>query len=288
MSNDIFFISDFFKKDLSRAGAENNDFVLLKELRKKYDITTKHSHLLDNIFLKEHADKIFIFSNFVNVQKDVLDYCVASKIKYIIYEHDHKYVSTRDPSPFRNFIIPQEYLINTSFYKHAKTVVCLSQICKEILETNLNIKHVHSIGCSLWLEETYDMLEELAQNKKTKQHAVLNSQNKIKGTEQAIAYCKKNNITYENISSDNHREFLKKLSTYETLIFIPQVLETFSRLAIEAKCLNCRLITKPKLLGCSSEKIFNMSGPDLVQELRIRKNNATKLFERLIEECKSI
>ena len=66
------------------------------------------------------------------------------------------------------------------------------------------------------------------------------------------------------------------------MVFFPKVLETFSRISIEAKMLNCKLVTKPKLLGAASEEIFNLSGKQLIEEIRKRKNNALELFENLI------
>jgi glycosyltransferase involved in cell wall biosynthesis len=72
------------------------------------------------------------------------------------------------------------------------------------------------------------------------------------------------------------------LASGKRLVFIPQVLETFCRTAAEAKMLNCKLITKPKMLGFSSESCFQLSGIELINDIRLRIKNALKLFEDLL------
>ncbi len=50
-----------------------------------------------------------------------------------IPEHDHKYVTTRDPSKFYSFQAPANKIVNKAFYENANCVVVLSEICKEVL-----------------------------------------------------------------------------------------------------------------------------------------------------------
>ena len=69
------------------------------------------------------------------------------------------------------------------------------------------------------------------------------------------------------------------MSECENLIFFPQVLETFSRLAAEAKMLNCNLITTPKMLGFASEEYSSLKGIELVNKIRDQKNKALAVFE---------
>ena len=209
----------------------------------------------------------------------------TNNCNYIIYEHDHKYVNTRDPSKFKDFKIPKGSIINYEFYKNAKSVVVLSKICKKILEDNLNIHNVHSIGCSLWSDKKFSYIKSICSNPKNKKYAVLNSENPVKGRSHALEFCKNKNIKYDLISSNNEEEFLEQLSKYETLIFFPQVLETFCRLAAEAKMLNCNLLTRPNLLGIYSEECFNLKGYDLIRDLEVRVSSALVLFDTLIGEA---
>ena len=279
----IFFIQDFFREELL-GGAESNDSVLMTFLSQKYDVEKIHSSDLTPELLKNNRKSLFLFSNFVLVTPQSIIYA-TNNCNYIIYEHDHKYVNTRDPSKFKDFKIPKGSIINYEFYKNAKSVVVLSKICKEILEDNLNIHNVHSIGCSLWSDKKFSYIKSICSNPKNKKYAVLNSENPVKGRSHALEFCKNKNIKYDLISSNNEEEFLEQLSKYETLIFFPQVLETFCRLAAEAKMLNCNLLTRPNLLGIYSEECFNLKGYDLIRDLEVRVSSALVLFDTLIGEA---
>tara|TARA_R100001198_G_scaffold95782_2_gene82913 strand:- start:1223 stop:3001 length:1779 start_codon:yes stop_codon:yes gene_type:complete len=280
----IYFIADFLKSRSFAGGAENNDSVLLSHLRKNY-----HVHeCLSVDFNREWLGKnnIFIIGNFVGLAEDIKTSLHTEK--YIVYEHDHKYVNTRDPSYFRNFDIPHKNVINREFYRRAHAVVVLSQVCKEVIEKNLNIDNVHSIGCSLWSDEKLDFIKSLNSAPKSIACGVLQSQNKIKGQKQAEEYCKHHNISYDLISSPDERSFLKDVSRCEKFIFIPQVLETFCRLAAEIKMLNVSLITRTKMLGFSSEECFSLTGDELIEDIRKRKDKALTYFTDCIQEIEKI
>ena len=134
----IYFLSDFFKEDLL-GGAESNDSVLINHLVKEgYTVEKTHcSEINDNIFEKNNY---FIVSNFISLSEE--HRAKLQKERYIIYEHDHKYVKTRDPSVFKEFKIPNNQIINYQFYKNAQAVVVLSKICKEVIEKNLSLNNV--------------------------------------------------------------------------------------------------------------------------------------------------
>ena len=275
----IVFIADFFREDLL-GGAESNDTVLIEYLESRDCIVEKITCIdfNDNYLNK---DNFFIVSNFISLKEKYKS--KLQKEKYLIYEHDHKYVISRDPSVYKDFNIPKEDIINHDFYKNAIAVVVLSEICKEILQKTLQIDNVFSIGCSLWSDDRLDYINTLIGEEKNKKYAILQSSNPVKNTARAMAFCNKNNIEFDLIKPCGEEELLKQLAKYEGLVFIPGVLETFSRISAEAKMLNCKLATNPRLLGFGSEEIFNMTGESLIEEIRKRKNKALQLFGELIE-----
>ena len=277
----IYFVADFFKEDLL-GGAESNDSVLIDHLNSLgCNVTKLQCKALTEQIVNE-KDVFFIISNFISLDKG-LKLKLYDK-QYIIYEHDHKYLSTRDPSRFKDFVAPREFIVNRDFYRHAYAVVVLSDICKDIIEKNLNIDNVYSIGCSLWSDDKLDVIEDLTNEPKNEKFAIIRSFNPIKNTLEAIQYCEKNNIVFDVIEPCEEHQLLAELSKYKGLVFFPKVLETFSRISAEAKMLNCKLLTKPKLLGFASEKIFNLSGKKLISAMRERKTKALKLFIDLIEK----
>ena len=142
----VLFIADFYRQELL-GGAESNDANLIKYLSTRCDLVCCKSRSLTKEDIK-NADSVIV-SNFIDMPEELKDNIRESK-SYIIYEHDHKYVKTRDPSVFINSVAPRNMIINEDFYIKAKAVVVLSKICKEILEKNIPEASVHNIGCSLW------------------------------------------------------------------------------------------------------------------------------------------
>jgi len=271
----ILFIADFFSKDLL-GGAENNDANLLKYLSLTHNIRISRSHKLTSQLVDE--SDFIIISNFVNVSQEGLKYIQDTK-PYIIYEHDHKYVRNRDPSVYPNFVVPDKEKINTELYTNAKKVFVLSKICKEILEKNIPSVKAHSIGCSLWSKGTFDYIETLLDEEKENDLCILKSDNPIKNYDKSLEYCKKNNIIPFELSEPVYKIFLKKMASCERFLFIPGVLETFSRVSAEAKMLDLKLLTTPKRLGFASEDIYNLSGIDLINSFRNRNKKALEAFK---------
>jgi len=274
----VVFLADFFSNQIN-GGGENNDAVLIDDLRSRgLSVDLVHTQKITKEIL-DSADKVIV-SNFVFLSAEIKDY-IRENCDYVIYEHDHKYVKTRDPSKFVGFKIPHDQLVNTEFYKGASAVVVLSEICKQVMEDNIGNTNVHSIGSSLWSKEKIAFLRE-CNKKKTKEFAIVNSSNPTKGRSAAIEFCTNRGIKFDLVSSNDQYEFLKILSEYESLVFIPQVLETFCRLVAEAKMLNCKVYTNPKLIGLMSEPYGNASGTELIDVLETKVSNALEYFYGVI------
>jgi hypothetical protein len=279
----VVFIADFFSNEIN-GGGENNDSVLINFLRDKgIDVETIHSQKITPQYIENsQEDEVFIVSNFVGLSEECKRVLEQSK-KYIIYEHDHKYVRTRDPAKYVNYEIPQNDIVNYDLYKNAKKVVVLSTICKEILERELKLTNVHSISTSLWSKEKFEFIRELnTDDSKLNKTAVVESHNPTKGTPSAVEFCRHKNIEFDLISSPDQKEFLSTLNQYENLVFIPQVLETFCRLVAEAKMLNCNVYTKKTLLGFMSEPFSDQCDEELISTLEGQVSAALDYFYDLV------
>jgi hypothetical protein len=272
------FICDFYKTDLNnKGGAENNDSVLISLLEKYgFEVERKYSRDISSQFIEQNKDKKFIIGNFMQLAETVKQ--SLNDKHYIIYEHDHKYLKTRDPSKFPNFLAPEDQVINRDFYKNSNCVICLSNSQVESVKNNLKISNAESIGCSLWSSEKLDFISEICDTEKTKENCVVNSQNLTKGTKLAESYCHRSKYEYDLIESNNERDFLKILATYETLIYIPTVLESLCRLVVEAKMLNCKVLTKIQMLGAASESWWGLNGKELIDAIRARQDTAFNIF----------
>ena len=119
MSKKIVYINDFFLEDFV-GGGELNDHELLAILDKDYDIQKIRSNDVTIDFLKENENSFFIISNFINLKISCKDY--INDLNYIIYEHDHKYVKSRNPAVYKDFKAGISEIINYHFYKNAVQV----------------------------------------------------------------------------------------------------------------------------------------------------------------------
>lgn len=275
----IGFIADFYSNQIL-GGAESNDSNLISFLSKNNDIKCFQSKIItfDDI---ESCDS-FIIGNFISLSENKKKFLIKTGKEYIIYEHDHKYVSNRDPSKYFNFLVPKQKLINIEFYRNAKCVVVLSKICKHVLESNLNKIVVHNIGCSLWSSETFDFFKSNCENQKKKNICIMKSPNPTKNYSNTVKYCENKGLSFESISDKKHINFLEKMSYFKTFLFIPTVLETYSRVCAEAKMLNLKIMTNRKMIGFFSEENSSLNGIDLIKSLEEKNNEAFKFFGEII------
>jgi hypothetical protein len=250
---EIVFLADFYT-DVIRGGAEIVNEVLIQGLEDRgYKVTKLETTKTNSDVLKKHKNKTIVVGNFVLLEKEPLDY--LKTMNYIIFEHDHKYLKSRDPSGFENYVAPPHEIIHRDFYQNALAVFCQSKIHAEVVERNLGINNIINLGCSLWSDDELEAIRAASKIPKNNKCAVLESGNRIKGTRQAIVYCNENKLDYNLIHSKNYKEFISQLAQHESLVFFPQVLESFCRLVVEARMLNCKLRTN-KNNGCTSEEWF--------------------------------
>jgi len=274
----IAFIADLFRDELL-GGGESNDANLINFLSKQFVIKSHKSNAvaIEDI---DNCDGIVI-GNFILLPEPVKQY-IINKGSYIIYEHDHKYVSTRDPAKFKVFKAPPHHIINESFYNNAHEVVVLSDICKQVMELNLPNANVHNIGCSLWSDETFALLKNLNKNEKNHEYCIMKNLNPTKNYFATKNYCKVNNIEPFEIQSSNHHDFLQQMSQCEKFIFLPTVLETFSRICAEAKMLNLKVVTNKKRIGFFSEIYSELSGDKLIAMIQKKNSEALAHFSNTL------
>ena len=275
MHEKCIFISDFFVEDIT-GGAELNNEELIKILKNRgYDIVKKHCHDIDTSFVNDHLDHCFIISNFVNLSPGVLD-LITRTCKYIIYEHDHKYLKSRDPAIYPDFKAPKDQIINLEFYKNARSVFCQSAFHSEIVKMNTDLQNIVNVSGNLWEEKTLDLLEELSFLDKQACAAVMESPIYNKKTDVAINYCIHKKIKYQLVSSSDNEGFLRRLGSNETLVFFPSTPETLSRIVCEARMMGMKVITN-NLVGATKEKWFNFKGKELVDVMREKRDTITNL-----------
>ncbi len=272
------FISDFFKDDLL-GGGEINDSNLISHLESYCDVNKFHSRTVKTTDL-EDMDSLIV-GNFTMLSPEVVNFLINEK-EYIIYEHDHKYVDTRDPSKFKDFNIPNSRVINRSFYESSVCTVVLSKVCSEVLNNTIPKTLVYNIGCSLWSDETFDLLSKINKIKKQYDICIMKNMNPTKNYFNTLQYCKDKGLDCGEIQPAPQVEFLTQMAQYNRLLFIPTVLETFSRLCAEAKMLNLDVMTNKNMIGFFSEEYSNLKGDELIDCMKERNQKALKLFQEVV------
>jgi len=267
LTKKVVYISDFFAEHVL-GGAEINDNVLLTEVLDA-DIERVRSHVVSVELLKNNINNLFIISNFINLSKNCKEY-LQNNCKYIIYEHDHKYLISRNPGLFEDFKAPREEIVNLDFYTNALRIIAQSSFHKKIIEKNLNIKNVYSLGGNLWSEESLTLLDDLGKSQKNNACSVMRSNVAHKNTYEAVKFCKFKNIPYTLIESASYEEFLFMLSQNNQFAFFPKTPETLSRVVVEARMLGNKVYIN-KMIGAAHEDWFSLKGMELIEKMRNKK-----------------
>lgn len=289
----LVFISDFFVDQVS-GGAEIYDNLLIEELRSR---NVKVCKFRSQEFTKKHFNLymemgfVFLVSNFIGLSDEVKKLLQIYGDRYCILEHDHKYLTTRNPANFKDFRAPPQELANRDFYKSAKQVFCQSVKHAEILSMNLGIDNVTNLGCSLWSSEQLDLIRSKICEKNNKA-MIINDSNVIKGTAEAISACKSKGIEFDLVDKLPYEDYLSTLAKYERFVFFPKTLESFCRVILEARMLGCKLVTN-NLNGCTYEPWFReFKGQELIDYVDSQRDVViseikNQLFENKKKDAKS-
>lgn len=276
-------IADFFAKDV-QGGGELCTEEVIKFLQKKEPNLIKRykSHLITESKLKGET-KVLI-SNFINLPDNIKKMLIADSPgrQYYIIEHDHKYCKARNPLAYPGMIVPEHELLHREFYANAQAVFCQSKAHTEVLQKNLWIDNVINLGCNLWSDDHLRKLEDRIETKKTRSYGIMQSQNPIKGTREAIEFCKSKGIVASLIPPMQQENFWDELAKTENIVFLPQTYETYCRFAIEAKILGCKLISN-KAIGAMSEPYWNQNGRELLETIKQKRFKVLEHLEDIIQ-----
>ena len=180
-------ISDFFLSDLPfNGGAEYNDKILFEELSskvKKVDMVKSHEATVEFLEKLDKKSKIII-SNFINLPESSKKYLIEN-LDYVLYEHDHKYIKSRNPALFHDFKAPKEQIINYDFYKNAKAVFAQTDFHKKIIDQNLQTNNVINLSGNLWSDEDLECIEKNLEIEKEDLCSILDSHQRNKNTKGA-------------------------------------------------------------------------------------------------------
>ena len=281
MIREVVFVSDFFLEQGVNGGAEFYNDNLMSLLTDSYSFTKVQCTQLTPSFILENKDKFFIVANFMTLTEDNKE-LLKKEVEYIILEHDHKYAANNNPAFFDNFLVPENMVINKDFFSKARAVLCQSKLHSEIVQKNLVGSNICNLGGNLWTDYQIEVLRESMNNEKTIDYAIMESSNRNKGMPFAIEYCRQKNIQYTMIKNQSYEDFVKELSKVDSLVFFPQWIESYSRVALEARILGCKLITNG-MLGVASEDYFSSKPQQLIDILSENNKSILDVFRNALE-----
>jgi hypothetical protein len=275
----LIFLADFFLKDIL-GGGELNNHELVKLLKVKgFEPKEVQSHLANPSWIDKEDN--FIISNFINLSE--LSKKQLFNKKYIIYEHDHKYVKNRNPGVYKDFKAPKDQLINLEFYRKAKAVLCQSNLHLQIVQKNTGLQNLVNLGGNLWSKESLEHMRKICMLKKEDRYSILDSPILHKNKEDAVRYCEIKNYSYDLISDSDYYSFLKKMGSNSGFIFFPKTPETLSRITAEARMMNMRTITN-KNVGALGEPWFSLKGEELIDTMILKREKIADQIIRILDE----
>ena len=274
----IVFVSDFSYQEI-QGGAESNDLCLENMLKSNHEVIHVPTHVFNDTFSAYKDVKLYIISNFffLSPQAELF----MSDKNYIIIEHDYKFLRSRNPYDYPNFIANSYELEHVQFYRNARWVVIQSVFQLNIFKANMDLTNYYCFSGNLWSEEDLDLMHEISLRPKNRKVAVLKSDAAIKGTQEAINHCMGLGRPYDLIAEPNHNKFLKLLGQYDTLVFMPKSPETFSRICLEARMMGLTVITNDNV-GVASEMVFSQFPDDIVNDMRQKKLEMLTLIEKCV------
>jgi hypothetical protein len=278
------FVADVFIEDGILGGGELNNHIFCEILHQQgHTIRRIHSHELTLEVIEENKREYdFVIANFLNIKPDVIS-AIRKLTRYVIYEHDHKYLRTRNPALYEDFLAPVDQLVYHDFYSSALAVLCQSSMHKDIVEKNLKLNNIHNLSGNLWSNDILDFIEKLSKNKKSTKCSIMESTIEHKNTSGAVKYCILKEKEYDLISPSDYKKFLDKLSQNQSLVFFPKTPETLSRIIIEARMLGCKILTND-LIGAIGEEWFELKGKELIDKMRQKRNEIPDFVLSFFEE----
>ena len=295
--NKIFFVSDFFFHENPRhsGGAEKYNHALIFELFnekyndfKNYMFITMTCPKLTPEMVDKNRSYTFFISNFMTLSDETKNTLMNKKVDYIIIEHDHKYLKSNNPALYNKYVSNEEGIQNVDFYKKARAVLCQTDFAANILYKNIELKNLISLSGNVWSEKEINFLHETLLASKPPEErdckwGVLRSTNLNKGVPETINYCNSENIPYSFISHPTFEGFVQKISNCQGVILFPRWIETFNRFLIEARALNCKIMTN-KRSGCVQDGWMEYKGESMIEKMRSSKKEIFLTYENLIRK----
>lgn len=264
-ASEYVFVSDFFIEDLIGGAELTTEALYMVNADSCFKL---HAHSLTEDIIKKNPGKHWILTNYSKAEKNALIELVTSGQDYSIVEYDYKFCKYR--APLLHILKDgnecqcekeKSGKFTAALMSKAKNVFFMSEEQRNIyyskfpsLAKNNNF-HIQS---STWAPSDLDYIMKLSNSRKENngKFAVLQGGSWVKNQNLTEAFCKENKIPYELVPKMPYKDFLKTLSEYKGLVFLPRGHDTCPRLVIEARLMGLDLHIN-ELVQHRNEKWFS-------------------------------
>jgi len=250
---DIIFVADFFIEDYA-GGAEMTTEALIQSAT-DLKVQKLHSNHVAINHLKAGMDKHWIFGNIAGLKPDLIA-TIIGNLSYSILEYDYKFCQYRSIEKHEHETGSpcdcSEQLhgkMISAFFHGSKSIWWMSeeQEKRYLDRFPFLADNARCVLSSVFGESFFSMVGALAEvarrdNPERKGWIVLGSDSWIKGAEDAIAHCEKNNLEYEVVWGIPHDQLLAKLAVSEGFVYLPRGGDTCPRMVIEARAVGCNVV----------------------------------------------
>jgi len=274
----VIFVQDFFASEVV-GGAELTSDAIIKACPKQ--LFQLHSHSVTEAMIKKHHGKIWVIGNQTMIPPHFLQYFIDYNVRFYFFEYDFKPCVLRSTKKhelqagFCGCEKTTQGRFMAHWMTHAKTLFWCSDGQRDKfykLFPEFKGKTKDFTQSSTFYPETILNIRKVRERKEAGElvpedrWAILDSDSWIKGTEDAVKYCKEKNMPYVLLKNLSNERFLEELAKSKGLVFFPRDMDVGSRITTETKLLGGTPIVNDQVLHVT-EDWFNKSIPEIEQYL---------------------
>lgn len=273
---EVVFVQDFFASELVGGAELTSDAIIKAAPCKVFQI---HAHSLTETLVRKNKNKTWVFGNQTMTPPHVLAMFPKLGINYAFFEYDFKpciYRSTLKHEMAQGSCNCHEYdhgKFMSAWMTHAKALFWCSKGQQDKfyrLYPHLQGATTDIVQGSTFYPETILNIRKVRERKErgeltiADRWCILDSDSWIKGTSDAVEYCKQNGMNYVLLKNLTNEQFLSELAQSKGLVFFPRDIDVGSRITVECKLLGGEPILNDFVLP-KFEPWFNSSIPDIEQ-----------------------
>jgi len=265
----VVFVADLFLEQY-QGGAELTTEALIEAC--PFEFIKLRSEDVTIETLQHYQSCFWIFGNFLKMDMQLIP-SIVTNLRYAVLEYDYKFCKYRSIERHKNVTGEkcdcherEHGKVISAFYYGAEQVFWMSSAQEQrYLERFPFLELKGRVLGSVFDKEDIRRLEFLRNGPKNADWLIQDSDSWIKGTDEAIGWCKKTEREFELFKDLSRSELLNKMFNAKGFCFLPRGGDTCPRVVIEAKILGCELKIN-KNVQHANEAWFEHGTPDTMLE----------------------